>query len=97
MGEAPAEWVEFQVNCSPKSITPDPEPEPRIVPLNQPAPVEEFEDKEPVVYIDADKTEPVSIVFALRELEEFKELRRRGLSRGVKIEVWGEKDDNDAA
>jgi hypothetical protein len=67
-----------------------------MIPLNQPAPVEEFEE-EPALDIDVDKTEPVSIVFALRELEEFKELRRRGLSRGVKIEVWGEKEDNDAA
>ena len=67
-----------------------------MMPLNQPAPVEEFEE-EPTLDIDVDKTEPVSIVFALRELEEFKELRRRGLSRGVKIEVWGNRNEDDIA
>jgi hypothetical protein len=67
-----------------------------MIPLNQSAPVEEFKE-EPALDIDVENTRPVSIIYALRELEEFEELRRRGLSRGVKIEVWGNKNDNDAA
>jgi hypothetical protein len=53
--------------------------------LNQPAPVEEF-DEDQVPVIDLDKTEPVTIKFFLEELERF---RRDGVS----VEVWGNDDD----
>jgi polysaccharide pyruvyl transferase WcaK-like protein len=67
-----------------------------MTPLNQPAPVEEFEEEEPALDIDPDQPE-VTVKIVFQELEELWELRERGLSKGTQTEVWGNKDDNDAA